>query len=99
MDFAALHAEAVSESAPTFGQALHPVISPVLAPPELLQPLRGFLESHPFERNVFGMTRFPDEQDDAVQDPMLAALAEASLDLSRRLSEVPLKADAGRLAP
>lgn len=77
MDLAALLAEAQSQVAPTFGRALHPTISPVFAPPELLGPMRGFLEHHPFETNVFGMTRFPDEQDDAGPDPVLAAVAEA----------------------
>src|SRR2546428_13346603 len=33
-----------------------------------------FLERHPFERNVFGMTRFPDQQDQEIRDPIASAI-------------------------
>jgi hypothetical protein len=74
MDLAALSAEAIAYRAPTFGHAPHPLIPPSLAPPELLPALRSFPEDHPFDSNVFGMTRFPDEQDEADPDPIRAAL-------------------------
>ena len=77
MGLAALVAEAAVEAAPDFAHLTHPTIPPWLAPPDLLAPLREFLAEHPFDRNVFGMTRFPDEQDESAADPLAAALAEA----------------------
>ncbi len=74
MDLVALTAEASAERGPSLGSAIHPVITPEFAPPALLQPLRGFLDAHPFDRNVFGMTRFPDEQSGDAADPLAAAL-------------------------
>lgn len=70
VDLAALVAEATSERPPLLGHTSHPLIPPSLAPPELLAPLRSFLKEHAFDSNVFGMTRFPDEQDDADPDPL-----------------------------
>jgi hypothetical protein len=60
MDLAALEAEAVAGNGSLLGGTVHAVVPPSLAPPKLLNPLRGFLDSHPFETNVFAMTRFPD---------------------------------------
>lgn len=74
LDLAVLVAEAASEHPATFAHTLHPLIPPALAPPELLGPLRTFLAAHPFDRNVFGMTRFPDEQDAADPDPIARAI-------------------------
>jgi hypothetical protein len=74
LDLAALVAEAATERPPLFGHTSHPLIPASLAPPELLAPLRVFLEAHPFELNVFGMTRFPDEEDESGADPLVAAL-------------------------
>jgi hypothetical protein len=74
LDLAALVAEAATERPPLFGHTTHPLIPPALAPPELLAPLRVFLEDHPFDSNVFGMTRFPDEQDEPGSDPLAGAL-------------------------
>jgi hypothetical protein len=74
LDLAALAAEAASERPPSFGHTTHPLIPPSLAPPEILTPLREFLADHPFDSNVFGMTRFPDEQDESNPDPVGAAL-------------------------
>src|SRR5205814_3868140 len=37
-------------------------------------PLRAFLREHPFDTNVFGMTRLPDTQDETNPDPVVAAL-------------------------
>lgn len=74
MDLAALVAEAATERPPLFGHTTHPLIPPSLAPPELLSSLRVFLDDHPFDSNVFGMTRFPDEQDESEPDPLAGAL-------------------------
>jgi len=61
MDLAALQAEAATKGA-RLGGAAHPVILPQFgAPPELIPILRDFLAEHEFDRNVFGMTRFPKE--------------------------------------
>jgi len=40
-------------------------------------PLQKFLAAHPFDRNVFGMTRFPDEDDESEPDPVKPALQAA----------------------
>ena len=78
VELASAIAEAEASDSPRLGEAAHPVIPPSFAPPELLKPLASFLEDHPFENNVFGMTRFPDEQEKAKDtDPMKKALAVA----------------------
>lgn len=59
MDFAGLEAEARHSNGSLLGGTVHSVVPPTLAPPSVLLPLRSFLEKHPFETNVFGMTRFP----------------------------------------
>lgn len=56
------------------GKIHHGVIGPEIAPLAILSPLLPFLQDHPFESNVFGMTRFPDEQDPATLDPVRPAL-------------------------
>jgi hypothetical protein len=81
MDLAALVAEMAGPTTASLGEIAHPLIPPSLAPPELLGPLRGFLAEFPFERNVFGMTRFPDRDEDA--DPIAPAL-EAAREACRR---------------
>jgi hypothetical protein len=70
VDLAALAAEASTQGS-QLGTAPHPVIPPSLAPPALIAPLRRFLEAHPFDRNVMGMTRFPETSPD---DPVAPAL-------------------------
>jgi hypothetical protein len=47
----------------------------------LLVPLAHFLAEHPFETNVFGMTRFPDDMEDT-PDPVAPAL-EVARDVCR----------------
>jgi hypothetical protein len=74
IDLAAVVAEVAAEHPPLFGRTAHPLIPPSLAPPELLSPLRIFLEEHAFDSNVFGMTRFPDEQDESDTDPLAVVL-------------------------
>lgn len=76
LDLVALTAEAASSNAPVFGQTQLALVPPTLAPPALVQPLRGFLEEHPFDTNVFGMTRFPDAKSEA-RDPVGRALSVA----------------------
>lgn len=77
MDLAVLLAEASGPSATLLGETVHPVIPPSLAPPALIKPLHAFLEEHPFETNVFGMTRFPGKKTDGKPDPIGPALEAA----------------------
>jgi hypothetical protein len=74
IDLVALSAEAATTSS-FLGHVEHTIVPPTLAPPHLVAGLRKFLEEHPFERNVFGMTRFPenDNGSDAL-DPVRRAL-------------------------
>jgi len=60
MDLATLAAEAAAEHGPSLGGTVHSVVPPSLAPPGLLSSLRAFLAKHPFDTNVFAMTRFPE---------------------------------------
>lgn len=76
IDVAALIAEGATENAPLLGHTATSLVPPTLAPPSLLQPLRGFLADHPFDTNVFGMTRFPDAKA-GTKDPVGRALAVA----------------------
>lgn len=71
LDVARLLAQTTSISTVEFADTVHPVIPPSLAPPDLLGPVARFLDDHPFDQNVFGMTRFPSE---AVVDPVATAL-------------------------
>ncbi|HEV2840931.1 MAG TPA: hypothetical protein VGW39_06380 [Chthoniobacterales bacterium] len=57
------------------GHVAHTVVPPVLGPPSLISGLQKFLVAHPFEKNVFGMTRFPEIGDKAAApDPIGPAL-------------------------
>ncbi|MFF2050532.1 hypothetical protein ACFVU2_02925 [Leifsonia sp. NPDC058194] len=76
LDLVALVAEGASENAPVLGQTELSLVPYTLAPPALVQPLRGFLADHPFDTNVFGMTRFPDAKA-GTKDPVGRALAVA----------------------
>lgn len=76
LDLVALEAEAVSDNAPQLGQTQTALVPFTLAPPALVQPLRGFLADHPFDGNVFGMTRFPDARAGS-SDPVARALGVA----------------------
>lgn len=60
LDLVALVAESASQNSPVLGRTEHALVPVHLAPPALVQPLRAFLLDHPFDTNVFGMTRFPD---------------------------------------
>lgn len=74
LDVVALVAENASNNAPLLGQTELSLVPYTLAPPALVQPLRGFLADHPFDANVFGMTRFPDTKE-GTKDPVGRALA------------------------
>jgi hypothetical protein len=76
LDIVALIAENASNNAPLLGQTELSLVPYTLAPPALVQPLRGFLADHPFDTNVFGMTRFPDSKA-GTKDPVGRALAVA----------------------
>ena len=74
LDLAAFSAESASSSS-FLGQVAHTVVPPALAPPSLIPGLRKFLDQHPFETNVFGMTRFPDAgESEKGPDPVKPAL-------------------------
>jgi hypothetical protein len=60
----------------------HPIIPPSFAPPELVAPLRAFFVEHPFDQNVFGMTRFPGASDNGELDHIAPAL-----DIAREVCE------------
>lgn len=78
MDAAALHSEMETSSATVLGNTAHPVVPAHLSPPDLLKPLMEFLEAHPFDNNVFGMTRFPEESgEEEADDPVAPALKAA----------------------
>jgi hypothetical protein len=72
-----LLAESLASEGTTLAETRHPLVPFSLAPPELSQPLREFLDEHPFELNVFGMTRYPDESK-SESDPVGRALTAAS---------------------
>jgi hypothetical protein len=92
MDLAALTAETVRRSVTDLAETAHPVIPPSLAPPELIRPLRAFFENHPFERNVFGMTRFPDAEGGKL-DPIAPAIEVARAVCSAHALEFHLASD------
>jgi hypothetical protein len=75
MEVAALHAESATTGGAFLGGAQNTTVPPWLASSTLLPGLRAFLDAHPFERNVFGMTRFPDHRGDgAPPDPVWRAI-------------------------
>ena len=76
LDVVALIAEGAIDNAPLLGQTATALVPFTLAPPALVEPLRGFLADHPFETNVFGMTRFPKTRAES-RDPVGRALSAA----------------------
>lgn len=62
----------------TFGEARHHLIPAELAPAEFQQGIARFLEGHAFERNVFGISRFPRGEGDIITST-LAVCREACL--------------------
>jgi hypothetical protein len=78
IDLAALAAEAVSTGT-VLGGTPHPVILPEYgAPPALIPILRDFLQEHPFDQNVLGMTRFPTGGEGEPPDPVREGLTVAA---------------------
>jgi hypothetical protein len=92
LDATALLAEAARSGAARLAGATHMVIPPSFAAPEMLPALRTFLEVHPFETNVFGMTRFPD-RDNEDPDPVAPMLAVARETCARHGLEFHLASD------
>jgi hypothetical protein len=90
-DLAALEVEA-SYQGVDFASTHHTVVPPSLAPPEVLIPLGKFLERYPFETNVFGMTRFPDEDEEGV-DPVAGVLVQSRLVLEAHGMTLHLASD------
>ena len=60
---------------PALGGAEHSTIPPELAPATFTYPVQRFLEQSPFNRNVFGITRFPEqkEKDHPLRDALSTA--------------------------
>jgi hypothetical protein len=75
IELAALAAETDEPNAPLFAHSRHSLLSATFAPPDLLGPIGEFIQNHPFDLNVFAMTRFPTEE---VSDPVASALDAAS---------------------
>lgn len=72
-DAGALLAENIPGGA-ILGHSLHPLIPATLAPPQLLRPVADFTAEAPPSLNVFGMTRFPDDDELPGPDPVALAL-------------------------
>jgi hypothetical protein len=73
-DAAALLAESLPGGA-DLGHSRHPLIPSSLAPPALLHPVADFTKTSPSAGHVFGMTRFPDDDEEpGGPDPVAAAL-------------------------
>jgi hypothetical protein len=67
-------AETQSYGGALLGAVMHALVPPTLAPPAIVAPVTRFTEKYPFDLNVFGMTRFPD---DSGSDPVDHALSAA----------------------
>jgi hypothetical protein len=65
-----------------FGSAQHSLLPPELAPVQWVSPIRRLLEKHPFETNVFCMTRFP-LKDLNQPDPVRTVISTARTVLER----------------
>lgn len=81
-DAAALLAESMPGGA-NLGHLRHPLIPSSLAPPQLVRPVADFTKASPPAGHVFGMTRFPDgDEEPDGPDPVAAALevTETALD-------------------
>lgn len=77
-DAAALIAESLPGGA-DLGHLRHPLIPASLAPPQLMRPVAEFTKSSPSAGHVFGMTRFPDDEEEPDgPDPVAGALEVAN---------------------
>lgn len=71
VDLHALEAELMEGDGATLGEGAHAVLPPWFAPTRWRGAIRQMLRSHPFETNVFCMTRFPENaQDTHYLDPV-----------------------------
>lgn len=73
LDYAALIAEEEMVPGAEFMHALHTILDPVFAPARWAAGIHRLHERHPFERNVFCMTRFPADGDE-LPDPVAAVV-------------------------
>lgn len=92
MDLSVLIAESTTSS-PVVGSVTHALVPAELAPPHLVQSIGQFLRKHPFETNVFGMTRFPSSGDGMDPDPVAPALEAARQACSEHGLEFHLASD------
>ena len=75
LDYERIAAEAAHALGADFAHVRHTVIDPAFAPPRWTVGISRLLERHPFERNVFCMTRFPQSQaDTGLLDPVKAVI-------------------------
>ena len=84
-------AETSGSEGAELARTTHALVPHTFAPVEILQPLETFLQDHPFDRNVFGMTRFPSE--DAADDPLIGGIEVAREVLSKHGLELHLASD------
>jgi hypothetical protein len=59
MDLKVALSEAATGPGPALGRLTHALVDPTWAPADLIPPLSQFLETYPFDTNVFAMMRFP----------------------------------------
>jgi hypothetical protein len=85
-----LLAETQSYGGALLGAVVHALVPPTLAPPAIVLPVAKFNETYPFDLNVFGMTRFPD---DSGADPVEHALDAARTQVERHGLKFHLASD------
>ena len=71
--------------------SVHHTIGSEFAPLPLVGPIGAFLRDHPFERNVFGISRYPDDSD--TRDPLNPNFSVARATLSEYSLEFHLASD------
>lgn len=80
-----------TEYAAELAGSVHNTIGAEFAPLPLSGPIGGFLQNHPFDRNVFGISRYPKKDDDT--DPLAPALENARSILEDYALDFHLAAD------
>lgn len=75
LDSDQIEAELVSSNSADFAQVRHLVIPPMFAPPRWSLGISALLDRHPFETNVFLMTRYPGTRVDNSLDPIADAIS------------------------
>ena len=71
--------------------SVHHTIGSEFAPVPLVGPIGAFLKDHPFDRNVFGISRYPNDAD--TDDPLHSAFIVARTALSEYALEFHLASD------